>query len=92
MIRLSALTNAELLRLDAALTAIDEALVMLEDAGAANAEDGVDLLDLADALVVELDRRTMEDAEYRVKTAITRGEVVPTVRPDGEWGYAPAGE
>jgi hypothetical protein len=90
--RLSALTNAELLRLDAALTALDEALVMLEDAGAANAEDGVDLIELSEALVQELGRRTMEDAEYRVKAAISSGECVPVVRPDGQTGYMPARE
>lgn len=91
MIKLTALTGPELDAVDAALAALDGALTLLLERGAVNEQDGVDLEALSDALADELGRRAHEDAEYRVGSAMARGEVVPVQRPDGQWGYAPAG-
>lgn len=85
---LSALTADELRTVDTALNAMGDALAMLEDVGAID-EDGVDLLDLADAVGAELERRGVEDAEYKVAVAVAGGECMAVVRPDGQWGYVP---
>jgi hypothetical protein len=89
MINLSGLTTDELNVIHVGLFAINAALELLLDNGAVDAEDGVDLIELEEAWAVELDRRTMEDAEYKVGEALARGEVMPVRRPDGQVGYQP---
>ena len=91
MLNLAALTSDELHQLDAALTALDEALLMCQDARAIDA-DGCDLLELAEAVGTELEWLSNEDAKYVVDQAMKRGECFAVVRPDGEVGYAPTGE
>lgn len=86
---LSMLTADELRTVDAALTLMGDALAMLEDVGAIG-EDGVDLLDLTDAVGEELERRGVEDAAFKVSQALAVGECVAVKRPDGEIGFAPA--
>lgn len=85
---LSMLTADELRTVDVALNTLGDALAMLEDVGAID-EDGVDLVDLSDAVGAEMERRGIEDAEYKVAAAVAGGECVPVVRPDGQTGYAP---
>ena len=86
---LSLLTADELRAVDAALGALGEALAMLEDVGALDEDNGVDLLDLADAVGEELERRGVEDAEYKVAAAVAGGKCMSVVRPDGKIGYLP---
>jgi hypothetical protein len=89
VINLTVLTTPELVLIDVALTAINAALELLLDQGATSEEEGVDLLELEEALAVERDRRTMEDAEHKIGEALARGEVIPVRRPDGQVGYQP---
>lgn len=91
MITLSALTAGELAQVDTALTLIDAALELLLDRGVCD-EDGIDLIDLAEAVAGEVEARALEDAEYKVGSAIKRGECVEVLRPDGQTGYAPSSD
>ena len=91
MIKLTALTGQELNEVQLALYALDDALTMLLERGAADEDEGVDLEELSEAVQDELARRAQEDAEYHVGAAVARGELVEVVRPDGQTGYAPAG-
>lgn len=61
---------------------------MLEDVGAIG-KDGVDLLDLFEVVGAEMERRGVEDAEFKVRQALAVGECLPVVRPDGQTGYMP---
>ena len=85
---LSLLTGDELRTVGAALTVIGDALAMLEDVGAIG-EDGVDLLELSDAVGEELERRGVEDAAFKVNQALAAGECVAVKRPDGQVGFGP---
>lgn len=89
MIRLTALTDTQLSQLDGALNVIDAALTMLLDVGAVDEEEGVDLVELGEAVGAELEVRGYEDAEYKVTQAAQVGECMAVQRPDGEIGYAP---
>jgi hypothetical protein len=89
MINLSGLTSLELSLIDQALNIVDAALTLLLTHGAIDEDEGVDLLALDEAVAEEIDRRMMEDAQHKVAEALTRGEIVVVVRPDGQLGYQP---
>jgi hypothetical protein len=57
MITLSLLSSRKLAQLDSALDLLNEALEMLLDEGAVSEREGVDLVELSDALGEELERR-----------------------------------
>jgi hypothetical protein len=59
--------------------------------GIANEDDGIDLVELADAVAAEIEFRGYEDAEFKVARALVLGECRAVVRPDGQEGYAPVG-
>jgi hypothetical protein len=62
MIKLSTLTGRELAALDAALTALDGALDVVAERGYIDEADGVDLLELAEAVGAEVEQREAQDA------------------------------
>lgn len=91
MITLSALTGQELDQVKLALWALDDALTLLLERGAADEGEGVDLEELSVAVALELEQRALEDAQYCVMRAVAEGALVEVVRPDGQTGYAPTG-
>lgn len=64
MIALSILTSRELACLDATLTALDEALEALSGRGLVDEREGIDLLELSDAVGAELEMREVQDGVY----------------------------
>ncbi len=91
MNNLSALTQHELAQVDAALTLIDAALVMLQERGICDADQGIDLIELNEAVGAEIEFRADKDGRYKALEAVEIGAAVMGVRPDGEVGYAPRG-
>ena len=87
--KLSGLTQQELAQVDLALTLIDEALVMLQERGICDESDGIDLVELNEAVGAEIEVRAEDDGWYKVQQAVAAGDVVEVIRPDGQEGYAP---
>ena len=88
---LSTLTSKQLSQLDSALNIIDGALDMLLERGICTEDDGVDLVELSEAVGAEIASRADADGEYAVQVMMGWGEAVAVVRPDGQQGYAPLG-
>ncbi|MEO8391497.1 MAG: hypothetical protein ABI700_00755 [Chloroflexota bacterium] len=62
MINLVSLNARELAQLDAAITQLDGALEGLLERGIVDEQDGVDLLELSDAVAAEIEFREVEGA------------------------------
>lgn len=85
---LSTLTATELKSVHKAIEKFHAAydLVALE---CMDDDDDISTEELAEAVVKEMQRRAIEDAEFKVQRGIKRGKIVPVERPDGEIGYKP---
>jgi len=90
--QLTALTAPELAQLETSLVLLDNSLDMLLERGVCTEEEGIDLIQLSEAVNDELARRAQEDAEFHMEVAVARGLYRKVVRPDGEVGYEPTGD
>lgn len=91
MIDLAQLTHEEIAHLDAVLVLLDGALDLLIERGVCKQAEGVSLIDLYDAVLQEIQRRAWETAARQVMEAVTAGDLMEVVRPDGQIGYALSG-